>query len=195
MTPQGSMDKVKPKITASDIKRHFVKRAYFDDYVIAHEVDFLYKPDIVTVRRNLKVCEYEIKVSWQDLNKELNTIEFVLQEDDQIKPPNLFDMANRDSYYTKMRNYYKGNKYYKHRHYLKGITQNDKLQAPNLFYFILPRELYERAESRIAKLPYGVIDHQCFYCLKKPVALHKEPVNIMQLWHIAHNLTNKEVLL
>lgn len=62
--PGSVVDKT---FTSADIIKRFTSRAYFDGRIVAHETDWLYKPDIAIVSRDLMVSEYEIKVSLQDL--------------------------------------------------------------------------------------------------------------------------------
>ena len=197
------------KLTAKDIIARFYRRVYFDGHVIFHETDYLYKPDIATISRDLFINEYEIKVSLQDLRKELDYIEFAIADhekgiashfdngvldlrldesyEDRIKRREAYDATNTTKYNRR------DNKYLKHRHYLF----NDKGRSyygnrPNKFFFLIPKHLYEAEKERIDRIPkYGVIEAQSFYSLKKCSRLHTEVAKPQLIWQAALNITGR----
>ncbi len=199
--------------TAQDIIYHFVRRAYFDGHIVVHEPDVMYKPDIATITRDLRVNEYEIKVSLQDLRKELDYIDFVTK-DHQNQIPMEFDngvhdqrlnepwedrekrraawMATGHSKYRR-----DDNKYRKHRYYLFGETPHymaPDSYRPNRFYFLIPKELYEAEKARIDAIPmYGVIDARTFFSLKRCRQIHQGQVSPRIIWQAALNLSHKVV--
>jgi hypothetical protein len=66
-------------------------------------------------------------------------------------------------------------------------------QVPNLYYFIMPREIYLKAQARLEALKYhGVLDAQYFGCPKKSRALHKEPASVHTVWAAAYNIAARK---
>lgn len=193
--------------TAEDIIKRFTRRSWVNGMVIAHECDILFKPDIATITSDLKVNEYEIKVSLSDLRKELDYIDFVTRDSINGIEPELKQLilGHEETYeeYVKRREEYHAsshpkftrydNKYRKHRYYLYDekahYVGNYK---PNRFYWILPKELYEKEKLRLDKLPYGVIDAAYFSSLKRVKPLHNEvKIDAHDLFKVALNLTHK----
>lgn len=195
--------------TSKDIIERFCNRAYFDGHVVFHEADRMYKPDIATISRDLKVNEYEIKVSLSDLRKELNYIEFAISDQANNVPAtiDLFDFAregNRDyAAFVEARDEWKqsepskmsrdDNKYRKHRHYLFNEKGNwGTKYRPNRFYFLLPKHLYLAEQERLDRIPkYGVIDADSFFSLKKCQPIHNEPTDVYTVWQAALNVTGR----
>ena len=195
-------------MTAQDIIYRFVSRAYFDGHVVVHEADAMYKPDIATITRDLKINEYEIKVSAQDLRKELDYIEFVIRDQQQGIDP-FFDTFTdmrvpheqrqeqmrlwRESEPKKYRR--SDNKYRKHLHYLYNKTPDyGGGSRVNRFYFLIPKELYELEKARLDAVPmYGVVDAQSFYSLKRCRQLHKDEADARTVWQAALNLSHKVI--
>lgn len=201
-------------MTAQDIIYRFVKHSYFDSQVVIHETDAMYKPDIATITRDLRVNEYEIKVSLADLRKELDYIDFV-RSDHELQIPMQFDDGVYDmrlnepheKYLERQKAYFESghkkftrddNKYRKHRHYLFNevpqYMRGRECYRPNRFYFLIPKELYEAEKDRLDAIPmYGVIDAQYFSSLKRCQQIHKGQVGADTVWRAALNLSHKVV--
>lgn len=201
-------------MTAQDIIYRFTRGSYFDGQVVVHETDAMYKPDIATITRDLMVNEYEIKVSLQDLRKELDYIEFVIRDHekqiDMEFDGGIYDMRLDEPYESRLerqrawnatghRKFRRSdNKYRKHRHYLFNEVPHylnaDNTYRPNRFYFLIPRELYEAEKDRLDAIPkYGVIDAQFFSSLKRCQQIHKGTVDANTVWQAALNLSHKVV--
>ncbi len=191
-----------PIQTADQIKTSFSRRAYFDGHIIASEAERFLKPDLLTITRNLRACEYEIKVSIADLRKELNYIEAVIEDHKNHVIQNeanvsLFDPdAERELNRTrKIRT--SDNKYRKHRHYLyKELYEidNSGVAVPNRFYFLISKELYLKEKERIDAIPYyGVVDSYTFYNLKRCKPIHNETMDAMTIWYAAQNIQGKYI--
>lgn len=192
--------------SAHDIIKRFKQQVNYDGKVIVHETDWLYKPDIAIVDRELKISEYEIKVSLQDLRKELDYIEFVIKDQlDGIDPfYNTFTdyREDREIRQQKMqlwresmpKKYHRDdNKYRKHLHYLYNQTPRygGKTRV-NRYYFLIPKPLYEAEKARIDKiLPYGVVDALTFRSLKKCQSICKDTLDARTLFQIALNISHK----
>lgn len=190
-----------PIQTANEIKDRFTRRAYFDGHIIASEADRFSKPDLLTITRNLRACEYEIKVSIADLRKELNYIEAVIEDHknhvifNELNIP-LFDPdATRElNRSRKIKTY--DNKYRKHRAYLYyGFDKGSTIAVPNRFYFLIPKDLYEKEKQRIDAIPnYGVIESYTFYSLKRCRPIHNEPMDANTIWYAAQNIQGRYLL-
>lgn len=192
-----------PNLTANEIKEAFTRRAYFDGHIVASEADRFLKPDLLTITRNLRTCEYEIKVSIADLRKELNYIEAVIEDQKKyviynslnvpLFNPDVEPELNRT---RKIKTY--DNKYTKHRAYqFYGFDQADggRIKVPNRFYFLISRELYEREKERIDAIPfYGVVDSQTFYNLKRCKPIHNETIDASTIWYAAQNIQGKYLM-
>lgn len=192
------------EFTSKDIIRRFTSRSYFDGKVVAHETDWLYKPDIAVITRDLMVSEYEIKVSLQDLRKELDYINFVIKDHKQGVDP-FFDTFTdmRVDYETRReqmklwresqpKRYQRDdNKYRKHLHYLYGKTPDYGAKSRvNRFYFLIPKWLYEAEKTRLDAIPmYGVVDAQTFYSLKPCRRIHSDKLDSRALFQTALNLS------
>ena len=192
------------KFTSEDIISRFSRGAYFDSKVVAYETNWLYKPDIAVIGSDLMVSEYEIKVSLQDLRKELDYIEFVIKDQQENIDPffNTFtDM--RVPYEERMEQMrlwqesepkkYKrnDNKYRKHLHYLydKSPKYGAKSRV-NRFYFLIPKWLYEAEKERLDSIPmYGVVDAQHFSSLKRCRQIHKGTLDTRTVFQTALNLS------
>jgi hypothetical protein len=173
----------------------------------------MYKPDIATITRDLTVSEYEIKVSLQDLRKELDYIDFVTSDhqkhitmefdngihDQRLNEPWEAREKRREAYTATGHHKYRrdDNKYRKHRHYLFNEVPHyvsPESYRPNRFYFLIPRDLYEAEKTRLDAIPfYGVIDAQTFLSLKRCRQIHKKQVDARTVWQAALNLSHKVV--
>lgn len=190
--------------TSADIIRRFTRGAYFDSKVVAYETDWLYKPDIAVIGSDLMVSEYEIKVSLQDLRKELDYIEFVIRDHEQGIDHflNTYDDLRipfeerqeqlrlwRESMPKKYRR--DDNKYRKHLHYLYDETPNyGGKSRVNRFYFLIPKYLYEAEKARIDAIPmYGVVDALTFSSLKRCRQIHNGQISPRTLFQTALNLS------
>lgn len=199
------MDKTK-KYTSSDIINRFAKRAYFDSRIVAHETDWLYKPDIAVIGSDLMVSEYEIKVSLQDLRKELDYIELVIRDHEQ----GIEHFYNTFSDFTESyevrqqklklwvdtgnKKYRRDdNKYRKHLNYLYGeVPRHGGKARVNRFYFLIPKWLYEAEKERIDRIPfYGVIDADFFSSLKRCKQIHKGTLDARTVFQIALNISGR----
>lgn len=194
------------KYTSTDIINRFARRAYFDSKIVAHETDWLYKPDIAVVGSDLMVSEYEIKVSLQDLRKELDYIELVIRDQENGVDPFYNRFSDfREDHETRQENlrlwrdtgnkkYSRSdNKYLKHLHYLYDKAPKYGAKArTNRFYFLIPKWLYEAEKERIDRIPmYGVVDADYFSSLKKCRQIHKGTLDSRTVFQIALNLSGR----
>lgn len=192
--------------TSQDIIERFTRRLYFDSKVIAYETDWLYKPDIAVIDKDMMVSEYEIKVSLQDLRKELDYIEFVIKDREQAIDPFYNSFTDfRESHEirqekmrlwleTAPRKYRRDdNKYRKHLHYLYGETPKyGGMSRVNRFYFLIPRHLYEAEKTRIDAIPmYGVVDAYTFSSLKRCRRICDNKLDSRTMFQIALNLSGR----
>lgn len=190
--------------TAGDIIKRFSRGTYFDSKVVAHETDWLYKPDIAVISSDLMVSEYEIKVSLQDLRKELDYIEFVIKDQQNGIDPFLDTFTPADYNYDERieqlrlwresapKKYSRqDNKYRKHLHYLYNKTPKYGAKSRvNRFYFLIPKWLYEAEKERLDKIPmYGVVDAYTFSSLKKCRRIHNGQLDSRTLFQTALNLS------
>lgn len=189
------------KLTANDIKESFTRRAYFDGHIIASEADRFLKPDLLTITRNLRACEYEIKVSLADLRKELMYIEAVIEDQKNHVIFNSLNIPlfNPDATLEldrsrKFKTY--DNKYRKHRAYqFYGFEDTTGIRVPNRFYFLIPKELYEKEKERIDAIPfYGVVDANTFYNLKLCKPIHNETMDALTIWYAAQNIQGRYLM-
>lgn len=192
--------------TAGEIINRFKSRAYLDSKIVAHETDWLYKPDIAVIGSDLMVSEYEIKVSLPDLRKELDYIELVMRDHEQGIDPffNTFtnNMVSYEQWREQMRIWREStpkkyrrddNKYRKHLHYIYGQKPNHGGMARvNRFYFMIPEWLYKAEKERIDRIPfYGVVDAEYFTSLKKCRRIHNSQLDSRTLFQIALNLSGR----
>lgn len=199
--PSSIIDKT---FTSEEIIKRFSKGACFDSKIVAHETNWLYKPDIAVISNDLLVSEYEIKVSLPDLRKELDYIEFVIRDQEQGIDPffNTFtDMrvsyeerqAQMKLWNESMPKKYRrdDNKYRKHLHYLYGKEPKyGGKSRVNRFYFLIPKWLYEAEKERLDKIPmYGVVDAQYFSSLKKCRRIHSGQLDSRTIFQTALNLS------
>lgn len=199
--PASVIDKT---FTSAEIIKRFTRGAYFDAKIVAHETDWLYKPDIAVISKDLMVSEYEIKVSIQDLRKELDYIEFVIRDQEQGIDPFFTTFTDmRVPYETRLeqarlwresmpKKYHRDdNKYRKHLHYLydKKPDYGGKSRV-NRFYFLIPKWLYEAEKERLDKIPmYGVVDAYTFSSLKRCRRIHSGQLDPRTLFQTALNLS------
>ncbi|NQD42374.1 hypothetical protein [Glutamicibacter halophytocola] len=190
-------------MNAAEIKQRFTRNALFSGYIVASESNYAMKPDLLTISKNLRTCEYEIKVSIADLRKELTYIEAVLEDQknhvifNQLGIP-LFDPdATRELNRTRKFKTY-DNKYRKHRAYQFyefDKRENNGIPVPNRFYFLISRELYEKERERIDAIPfYGVIDSQSFLSLKRCKPIHNELASAYEIWQSARNIQFRHIV-
>lgn len=129
--------------------------------------------DVFSVRDSGYSHEFEIKVSKADLMGELNSIEYVMNEDTLLgkeKPKN----------YQKLS---KHNLYLKPHNPSSWWGMNSK---PNQFSFVVTKELEEIAVKYLKDTPYGlyVIEDYTPVCKIKAKNLHKEKVDQNHLYNI-----------
>ena len=192
------------KHTSEDIIKRFAAGSLYDSKVVAHETNWLYKPDIAVISSDLMVSEYEIKVSLQDLRKELDYIEFVIKDqENNIDPFFNTSVDCRIPHETRMqqmalwretmpKKYHRDdNKYRKHLHYLYGkVPEYGGKTRVNRFYFLIPKWLYEAEKERIDRIPlYGAVDADTFSSLKPCRQIHKGQLDTRTLFQTALNLS------
>ena len=182
------------KITATDIKQRFTINRLQSGHIIASESEYFRKPDLLTISNNLRVCEYEIKVSISDLRRELEYIETVIQDQKDGVVYDLGGMtlfnSNYDHTSRKIRT--GDNKYKKHRAYqFYKLRSGTALigPVPNRFYFLIPDELFQKEQERLFKIPYyGVISADNFAILKKCQSIHNDEASPYMIWQAARNI-------
>ncbi len=127
-------------------------------------------------------CEFEIKVAKQDLDGELNSIEYLLKEHNNREKGLFVERVAAEKPST----FRKG---HKHQQYLRNVwnlsaswgPQLDEFyrrQTPSKFSFVVPENLSEYAQKRLIGTPYGLIcihDSDEGSTIKKAEYLHKIP--------------------
>lgn len=188
-------------VTAKQIKDSYTKHLVLDGSIVASEVGVLMHPDLVAIDKRLWVSEYEIKVDLYDLRKELEYIEMVIEDQknhvifNDLNIP-LFDPdATQQLNRTRKKKTY-DNKYRKHREYqFHGFEHGGGIPVPNRFYFLIPKELYEKEKERIDAIPlYGVVDCQTYLSLKKVKPIHKEAVTPFTVFNAARSIQYKHIV-
>lgn len=175
----------------------YTKRLIRAGNVVGFEAAELYRPDIVIVDYNLRVIEYEIKMSELNLLNELAVIKQVLK--DRSKTINFFEPGLWNNKQTikryKSQEYRRQNKYAKHAYYLKNdIQDHRKVYKPNQFYWVMPEYLYELHKKALYRLPYGVIvirDKGKTIHRKRAQYLHDDKISTRFLWEIAYSTTKR----
>lgn len=115
--------------------------------------------DVLGVSRKLLTWEFEIKVSKEDLAKELKAIRFLTGSD------------------TNMRRARAANKTSKHKSYLDPYFKRstpDGFFIPNYYAFAVPEEIAEYAKRGVEGTPYGVylVNAAGLYSVVTPKAIH-----------------------
>lgn len=121
--------------------------------------------DVITVKTNGYIYEFEVKVSRSDLKTELDAMEYWLS-DDAVNPffkepkdrqLELVDFAvaevKRANHKLAQRMIH-SEKWKKHYSYL--VAENRRYARPRCFYFVVPVELEDYATSRLDGSPYGL---------------------------------------
>jgi hypothetical protein len=189
------------KLTSSDLKKalasHMFWRLHYS--VVVDEYSFM---DILGVRRNGYAVEFEVKVSRSDFMREINII-----HGEQPKTKWGKDWA----------------KWEKHANYLKRTISKvpsvwdsipgyeekaPKYFTPNEFNFYVPDYLTEFALSKLANLPYGLVQYgktshnggisyffSRYEVIKKPQKLHSDKRCSEIMEKLAHALTIRSRLL
>ena len=95
--------------------------------------------DVLGVTRKLLTWEFEIKVSKEDLVKELKAIRFLTGADTNFRRARAANKTNKHATYLK------------HEHgYKEGYF------IPNFFSFVVPKEIADYTVRGVAETPYGV---------------------------------------
>jgi len=124
------------------LKTHMVGYLlYQKQYMLAFTESFN-QADIFAIKRSHYTIEIEIKNTKDDLRKELNSIKYLVKNDEDTDyfaggPPK------------------NGKKYYKHLEYISGRTRFSRI-VPNEFCFLVPEDLLEQAYAGIQGSPYGL---------------------------------------
>lgn len=129
------------------------------------ELVALNNADVVALRYNGIVVEYEIKVSRSDLRNELVGARCAWGVDDveRYRPTSANDFR-----WPKVLD-----KYNKHIGY-KGLRKRGYGFRPNLFYFAVPDHLVDYAKDMVRGTSYGVYSIAPFECVKRAKSLHSE---------------------
>lgn len=121
--------------------------------------------DVLGVSRKLKSWEFEIKISKEDLAKELKAIRFIVGTD------------------TNMRRARAANKSSKHRDYLmcQELGKENLMSEyfiPNYFSFVVPEDLVAYATRGVEGTPYGVyyVNAASLYSKVTPQKIHDQEI-------------------
>lgn len=119
--------------------------------------------DVLGVSRKFISWEFEIKVSKEDLAKELKAIRFITGED------------------TNLRRARAANKTSKHKSYLDPFYKKsvpDGFFIPNYFSFVVPEEIAEYVARGVAGTPYGVylVNAAGLYSKVTPKQIHDSQI-------------------
>jgi hypothetical protein len=121
--------------------------------------------DVVTVKPNGYIYEFEVKVSRSDLKGELDAMEYWLSEDainpffetPEDRQLSIVDFVVGE---TKRANHklakrmLRSEKWKKHYSYL--VAEDKRYKRPRVFYFVVPPDLEEYALKRLEDSPYGL---------------------------------------
>lgn len=143
--------------------------------------------DVLGISRTMLAWEFEIKVSKEDLAKELKAIRFLTGND------------------TNMRRARAANKTSKHKSYLDPYykrSTSDGFFVPNYFSFVVPETIVEYAKRGVEGTPYGVyqVNAAGLYSAVTPGRLHEIKVDQSKLLLLmrkasTENLSLREKLL
>lgn len=127
--------------------------------------------DVFSINRSGYTCDYEIKVSKQDLDRELSHI-------NATEPARGWQRGEPK---TQKHHYYRmGKGYIEEPHDYYGSMLSFNYTVPNKFCFFIPDGLYEHLATRMIGLPYGIMvfrhdaDYWTIETKKQPDFLHKE---------------------
>lgn len=120
--------------------------------------------DVITVKPNGYIYEFEVKISRSDLKGELDAMEYWLSED-AINPFHQLELVehvvekSKSGQVSLARKMLRSEKWKKHYSYL--VAENKRYKRPRVFYFVVPKELEEYALKRLENSPYGLyVAHQ-----------------------------------
>lgn len=149
--------------------------------------------DVLGVTRSFYSHEFEVKISKEDLVKELKAVRFLIGAD------------------TNMRRARAANKLIKHKTYLetwKPPSLDNPVPAivnpyfiPNYFSFVVPPAIVEFTQRSVEGTPYGVfyVDHEICYSVVTPQKIHGFKIKEDQLFPLlrkasTENLNLREAL-
>lgn len=144
--------------------------------------------DVFSINRIGYSCDYEIKTSKADLDNELKC----------INNTTITDWHRAD------------HKYQKHHYYLERRHTVAEYQpnwfggllpfnytVPNKFCFVIPANLLEHLQSKIAHLPYGIMvmhdEYWRYQTIKQPEFLHKDKADQALFTTMLNRATNELV--
>lgn len=139
--------------------------------------------DVFGVRRNFYTVEFEIKLTENDLLREINIIKKILK--------NKTILSCRG-----------GHKANKHGNYL-DIDYYDKSNIPNEFNFVIPIEL-EEIKTELINTPYGLyvikVDDSSYYSyaieqIIRPKKMHKKKISEIRLTKFFRKLSTENIML
>lgn len=155
--------------TAREIKKLMLKRlnwrAGYSGAIT--ELQLFNNADIIAVKYDGHIVEYEIKTSRADLRNELIALRCAwgLEDVHEYEHQGTWQLHNGLRKYSK---------------HLKYATRNPKdkwwVWIPNYFYLCIPHELCEYAVAQVSSvnIPYGVYCIDCDQVKRRPKKIHRE---------------------
>lgn len=156
-------------LKATEVKHDILSYAFFERGCIAVVTEGLNNADVLGISKHRQAIEYEIKVSKQDLNKELAAIKYAtmtMNEGKNIAAPDTPEQMALNIELGKLKEKSGGwSKINKHQEYINPKAYFEKRLSsyygrsymPNYFYFVVPRKLVEYTKENIKGTGYGVI--------------------------------------
>lgn len=203
---------MKEKLTSTHLKKSLASHMFWSLHysVVVDEYNFM---DILGVRRNGFAVEFEVKISRSDFMREINLIHGA-----QPATKNGKDWAKWYKHALYLGKDIKKSEYelrlekiYSEANMSRNFDENTSF-IPNEFNFYVPDYLSEFALSKLANLPYGLVQygkkqvvhsngvdshfyHSDYEIIKKPTKLHQEKNCHKIMEKLAHALTIRSRLL
>lgn len=157
-------------VEAHKVKKDLMSYAFFERSHMAVVTEGLRNADVVSITGSKYACEFEVKVSKSDLDKELAAIRYAMmttKEDKQLGPVDSGpEQAALNLEFAGLKNKAGGwSKISKHEEYIDPLAYFEKHKRymfsrsyiPNYFYLVVPRKWATYAIEQTKGTGYGVI--------------------------------------
>lgn len=112
--------------------------------------------DVLAIKDQKYVMDFEIKVSRADLKSELDAIDYFYNNVQFAHPERLNKYTKHEALYHAVKDKKIWTK--PHEGYYAGRLPDMRMTAPNYFCFVVPKELTGYALERLKATPYGLIE-------------------------------------
>lgn len=170
-------------MNSQDLKIATLDHILFKGKFLVATTESLNGSDVLGINKKNLAYEFEIKISKEDLDKELKAIRYLTGNDMNMRRARAANKLQKHATYLKHRFGYSWDTYF----------------VPNTFSFVLPPELIDFATRGIRGTPYGLYrynkEKKILEVVIKPGKIHTKPVSEENLAKIHRKISTENYFL